>query len=202
MTNPPSAEDVLARILVSEDDAYLLAERRLLESIPAEVLRTVSEGHEDALAELVPTVAEWYQEAPSVVEELDRYLDDAERWFRNTVRLAPPVDGVVDVLSARFGPRIADLLALRLTRTPNAPPWRTLTVLGFLDRHPSRAATNALIRFATTTAVPHFQALAAHALSTSRDPALTRKLAAEQQRLARAGRTLPEPLSTLADIPA
>lgn len=202
MTDPPSTEELLARILVSEDEAYPHAERRLLENTTADSLRTVAEGHDDPVAELVTHVAAWHEATPSVLDELDRYLDAAERWFRGKVTSTPPVHGIVQDLSARFGPSVADVLALRLNRMPNAPAWRTLTVLSFLERHPSRKATDAVIRFATSTKVPHLQQLAARALAASGDPTLARKLTAERQRLARTGRSLPGPLSSLTGVRA
>jgi hypothetical protein len=202
MKEPPSTEDLLRDVLASEDETYLEAERRLLEGTSAEALRTASEGYGDSIAELVPHVAAWHEEAPSQLSELDRYFEGLERWFRGKVVGTPPVHGVVEALSSRFGPRLAEVLALRLARMPSAPAWRTLTALGFLERHPSPTATDALIRFATTTTVPHFQETAARVLSKMPDPELARKLRDEQGRLAQAGRSLPGPLAGLAGIQA
>lgn len=202
MTDSQSTEDLLASVLASEGEAYLRAERRLLEVASTDTLRTIAASHKDPLADLVANVAAWHDEAPSQVDEVDRYLGGAERWFHGKVRPTPPVHGVVEALSTRFGPRLADLLALRLVQMPNAANWRTLTALEFLKRHPSPAATDALIRFASTTAVPHLQNVAARVLSAIPDPAFAQKLEAERQRLAQAGRSLPGPLAGLRGVSA
>lgn len=190
---------LVARALVSEDDAYLSAERELLEQAsPADVESAVAGGDDEVVAPLLARVAaEWGETRRRGLEELDLYLDQLERGFRGKVTSSPPVHAVVDNLTTRFGARVADALALRLVKLPTAPAWRVRTALAYLERHPTPAATAALIRFAAASEVPEDQAFAARVLRATRDPALGEKLARERSRLAAAGRALPPALAAL-----
>ena len=190
---------LVARALFSEDEAYLSAERALFEQAsPDDVESAVAGVDDEVVAPLLAQVAaEWGETRGGGLEELDRYLDQIEHGFRGKVTSSPPVHAVVDNLTIRFGPRVADALALRLVKLPRAPAWRVRTALAYLERHPTPAATAALIRFAAASQTPEDQAFAARVLGASRDPELREKLARERSRLAAAGRALPPALAAL-----
>ena len=110
----------------------------------------------------------------------------------------PPVRAVVDSLTARYGAGLAGFLALRLVKLPRSPGWRARTALGYLERNPTPAVTEALLRFAAATSEPLLQASAVRAIRAARDSRLPEKLAAERDRLAAVGRPLPPSVAGLA----
>lgn len=191
-------EDLFARALVTEDEAYLGAEGRLLERADADALRE-NLGHADPVGRLLASVLlEWSEAGGEQLERAVAYLDLAERRFASTVAGTPPIRGVVENLSATFGGRAAELLALRLVKASAPAHWRAMATLGYLERHPTPAVTDAVVRFAARTTVPTQQTAAVNLLSRLGDPALAAKVGAERERLARAGRALPTALAALA----
>lgn len=127
----------------------------------------------------------------SQTAQVDAYLTRVERSFARTPARVPPVPAVVEELTARFGTQLGELLAVRLAKGAAAPPWRAAVSLAYLTRNPTPAATEALLRYASTTGEPRLQTAAAQAVAASRDRDLGRKLTAEQARLAASGRPLP-----------
>lgn len=191
-------EALFQRALVSEDEAYLNAEARLMESAreaPGSLGRLAPD---DPVGRLLARVLESAEERAADVEEASRYLDEAERWFARTVVGVPRVDAVVENLTRQHGGRLAEVLALRLVRVPSAPEWRARTALAYIERHPTPTVTEAVVRFATTTQLPQHQAAVARTLAAIDDPAMGSKVAAERERLARSGRSLPPALASLA----
>ena len=69
--------------------------------------------------------------------------------------------------------------------------------LAYLTRHPTPAAIKALLRYATRTAEPRLQTVAAPAVAASQDRDLRRKLAAETSRLAASGQALPAAVTSV-----
>jgi hypothetical protein len=197
-----TGDPLFRRALVTEDDAYLMAERALLEAPePVDALTEPLE-YPDPLARLIADVVyEWRETEDHPFSGALRDLDDAERRFASTVAGAPPVRAVIEQLSARYGGRLAELLALRLVKQPEQASWRVLTTLGYLDRHKSPATTEALIRFATRSPHPKFQQMTAQVIAGLGDSELPRKLAAERERLAAQGATLPPVLAALGGVP-
>jgi hypothetical protein len=194
-----NGDALFERALVSEDEAYRLAETRLRESADSAALQR-NLTHADPVGRLMANVMlEWSETAGAGAdfEKAAQYLDSVERRFARTVAGVPPVRAVVQNLSATFGGRLTEFLALRLVKESQPPPWRALAVLGYLERHGNPATTDAVIRFASRTALPQLQQAAARVLASSGDPALAQKLAAERERLAREGGQLPPVLAAL-----
>jgi hypothetical protein len=196
MTDDDSA--LFQAALDSEGDEFLDTEEELRRSaLPRDVLEPALYG-EDPIARLMAQVLLDASEAETPqFDRADRYLATAEKWFARTVVGTPPVQGVVDNLSAQFGGSLAGYLALRLVKVPTAPVWRQRTTLAYLERNPTPAVTDALLRYASTTANPQLQATVARVLRSSGDSALAAKVATERERLARNGQRLPEPLAAL-----
>lgn len=196
MTSDPDDAVAFQAALDSEGDEYLEAEGTLRSSASARATLEPALYDQDPIARLMAQVLLEASEAEAPeLDAADRYLAVAERWFADTIVGTPPVRGVVDNLSAQFGGALAGYLALRLVKVPTAPTWRQQATLAYLERHPIPAATDALLRYATTTPVPELQTTAARVLRSARDPALPSKVAAEKERLARTGKVLPGPLA-------
>jgi hypothetical protein len=203
-----TSDPLFQRALVTEDEAYLMTERALLEEPEhTEALRQ-GLGHPDPVARLTANVMlEWAEAEGDPARDHSftaalRYLDYAERRFARTAAQTPPVQGVVEQLSARFGGQLAELLALRLVKQPRQASWRVLTTLGYLDRHKTPAVTEALIRFAAQTPSPQLQRMTVAVIAGLGDPELRRKLIAERERLAGQGAAMPPALAALGHAPS
>jgi hypothetical protein len=184
--------------LDSEGDEYLEIERTLRTSESVKDTLESALRREDPIAQLMAQVLLDASEAETQqLDAADRYLEVVERWFAPTILRSPPILGVVDNLSAQFGGALAGYLALRLVKIPTAPTWRAQVTLAYLERNPTPAVTDALLRYASVTTVPELQAATARVLRSAGDSALAAKVTAEQERLARSGKTLPEPLASL-----
>lgn len=192
-------EALFERAVASEDEAYQRAEDRLRAALgeAAPTLRAKL-SHTDPVGRLTARVMlEWAEASGDDFEKANQYLDVLAQRFSQTAAGMPPARAVVQTLSARFGSRLSELLALRLVKQTTWPSWRVMTALGYLDQHKNPATTDALIRFAAQTQVPRFQQAAAKVLAASGDPALPTKLAAEQRRLQQQGAALPTVLASL-----
>jgi hypothetical protein len=199
---PRDGHPLLRRALAAEDEAYLTAERALREAPERADVLGEALGDPDPVARLLAGVAlEWGEAEDHPFGSALRRLDDLERRFARTAARTPPVQFVVDELSARYGGRLAELLALRLVKQPEQAPWRVMASLGYLERHPTPAVTEALIRFAARATSPKLQQAAARVLAGLGDPALPRKLAAERARLASQGIPIPAALAALGTAP-
>jgi hypothetical protein len=187
--------EVFQAAVDAEGDEYLAAEAALLASgPPREALE-----HDDPIARLLAGVLlEAAESDTQPFEAAEQYLASAERWFAGTILATPPVRGVVANLTAAFGGRLGEYLALRLVKVPAAPAWRQQTALAYLMRNPAPSATGAVLRYASApTTPPGLQSMAAQVLASSGDAQLAAKVSAERDRLARAGASLPDPLAAL-----
>jgi hypothetical protein len=201
VSGSPDFEAVFRRAMISEGDAYLMAESELRDSPEsAPVLRAHLSDPDPIGRPAAGVVLEWSESAGDELTQAMQYLDDLQRRFAPTVLGAPPVTGVIQNLTTKFGGRLAELLALRLVQQPQ-PSWRVLTTLGYLDRHKNPATTEALIRFAAQTREPRLQQLVAQVVANLGDPALAQKLQAERDRLVAQGGALPPALASLSASP-
>lgn len=193
-------ERLFERALATSDEAYLWAESQLRERIPeqAAALRE-SLAHDDPLGQLMAKVMlDWSEAQSETFEKADKYLDVLPAYFRRTAALQPPVRGVEQTLTAAFGPRLSEFLALRLAKQRTWPNWRVMSTLAYLDRHKNPATTVALIRFAAQTAQPAWRTAAVEVLRALRDPMLAQKIADERRRVQQQGGALPPALTALA----
>jgi hypothetical protein len=203
-----TSDPLFQRALVTEDEAYLMTERALLEAPEHTEALTQALEHPDPVARLTANVMlEWGEAEGDPAQDHPftaalRDLDDAERRFADTAAQTPPVRGAVEQLSARYGGRLAELLALRLVKQPGQASWRVLTTLAYLDGHKTPAVTEALIRFAAHTPSPKLQRMTAAVIAGLGDPQLRRKLTAERERLAAQGAAMPPALAALGDAPS
>lgn len=192
------AEALLARAVDAENEGYLRAEAALRRTPQAAPALQAGLAHDDPIARLLAQVLLDAAESESDdLDTADRYLEVSARWFARTVAGSPPIRGVVDNLTARYGDRLAGYLAVRLAKVPAAPAWRAQVALAYLERHPTPTVTDALLRFASQTSEPALQEAAARVAAGAGDVALAAKVAAERDRLARAGRSLPGALAAL-----
>lgn len=186
------------RAVISENEAYLLAEQRLRQS--PDVLAGALQDPDPVGRLLAGVALEWGETEGHDFEAALRYLDGLERHFAGTVAGSPPVQVVVDTLSTRFGGQLAELLALRLVKETRQPSWRVLVTLAYLDRHRTPAVTDALIRYAAATQAPTLQNVSVRVLANLGDAALASKIRAERERLAARGGALPAPVAALAGL--
>ncbi|MFL5910942.1 MAG: hypothetical protein ACJ768_10280 [Gaiellaceae bacterium] len=194
-------EAVFRRAMISEGDAYLMAESELRDSPESAPVLRAHLSDPDPIGRLAAGVMlEWSESSGDDFGQVTEYLDDLQRTFAPTVAGAPRVTGVIEDLTRRFGGRLAEFLALRLVQQPQ-PSWRVLTTLGYLDRHKNPATTEALIRFAAQTREPRLQQLAAQVVANLGDPALAQKLQAERDRLVAQGGALPPALASITASP-
>jgi hypothetical protein len=195
----PSDAEVFRAAVEGEGDEYLAAESALLASGSVDQILRPALQDEDPVARLVAQVVlDAAESETQPLEGAEQYLAAAERWFAPTILGTPPVRGVVSNLTATFGGRLGEYLAVRLVKVPSAPAWRQQVALGYLHDHPTPSATDALLRYASAaTTAPGLQAVAARVLAASGDDRLAAKVAAERDRLASAGLTLPEPVAAL-----
>jgi hypothetical protein len=180
----------------AEDTGYAEAESRLREAVREEPEQRAAVAARlddpDPMARLVAHVVLSDADLDeSQTAQVDAYLARVERAYARTPARVPAVPAVVEELTARFGTQLGELLAVRLAKGSGAPLWRAAVSLAYLTRHPTSAATEALLRYAATTGEPRLQTAAAQAVAASRDRDIGRKVAAEQARLAAAGRRLP-----------
>jgi hypothetical protein len=197
VNGPPDLEAVFRRAMISTGDAYLMAESELRDTPDnAPVLRAHLSDPDPIGRLTAEVVLEWSESADDEFGQAMQYLDDLDRRFAPTVLGAPPVTGVIENLTARFGGRLAPLLALRLVQQPQ-PSSRVLVSAGYLDRHKNTRTTEALIRFAAQTREPRLQQIVAQVIANLGDPALARKLQAERDRLVAQGGRLPPALASL-----
>lgn len=187
-------EALFERAVASEDEAFLRAEEHLVRA-GAEAVPTLQQhlNHPDPIGRLTARVALEWAESGDDFDKARRYLSAVAKRFAPTAAAAPPIRGVVENLTARFGARLTQFLALHLAKESQPDDWHVLATLAYLDRHKNPAVTDALIRFATRTSQPLHQELAARVLREIGDPALGQKLAAASQRA-----TLPPVLAALA----
>jgi hypothetical protein len=193
-------DDLFERALVTTDEAYLRAERRL-RAEEAEGLGALRQNleHADPLGRLIARVTvDWAEASGDDFEKAGQYLDALPAYYSRTAARVPPVGGVEHMLTTRFDGRLGEFLALRLVKETTWPHWRVMTVLAYLDRHKNPATTDALIRFAVQTPDERWRTAAIDVLKNMGDPALGTKLAAERQRLQQQGGTFPIALAALA----
>lgn len=139
----------------------------------------------------------WIEGRAAECQAALEFLDSLERRLAKTPVGNPPPVGVAAELDDRFGPRVAECLALRLVKENDWPHWRVMGTVLYLRDQKVPATTSALVRFAALTPNPAWQKGAVEAIAAIQDPDLPRKLDIERQRLASTGKTLPEPLQNI-----
>src|SRR5215217_6329700 len=94
-------EDLFERAIVSEDEAFVLAEERLRQagSDGAAAARQRLD-HPDPVGRLTARVVIDWAEAGDELDRARRYLAALPRRFAGTAAVTPPVRGVVDNLTA------------------------------------------------------------------------------------------------------
>jgi hypothetical protein len=185
-----NAESLFRRALVSEDEAYLVNEARLVEAVATGAALPPVDGADVEARLLAEVVASW-SENEDAFRGAEQFMAEVEEGLSDTILVRPRVKVVVDGLVHLFGDRLRSFFALRLARTPGAPVWRLHAAVAYLERHPLPDATEPLIRLAVAAPSPTLQDAVARALRASGDPAL-------RSRLASAGRNLPPALAALA----
>ena len=198
MTEPTDAE-LLEAAIDGFSDEYLAAEAALLSSGSADDVLRSALDRDDPIARLTAHVLlDAVAAGTQPLDGVEQYLAAAERWFAPTIVSTPPIRGIVSNLTATFGGTLGEYLALRLVKVPSAPAWRQQVALAYLQHHPTPGATVALLRYASAAATaPDMRVAAAQVVAASGDGEILAKVAAERDRLARAGAVLPEPLLAL-----
>lgn len=125
------------RALRERGQAYLDAEGALRRWGPdLDPLLARAAGGDDPAARLVAGVLSRFRgEAAAEFAAALAYLDGLPAEIARMPIAEPPPTAVARYLSLHFGPRVADLLTLRLHKAVDWPPWRVTAVLAYLAEH-------------------------------------------------------------------
>ena len=181
--------------LASEDDAWLMAERQLMEAAADGSLVPEAIEHDDPFGQMIAeTVAGAPAGSDDDLRKVTQYFDRAARYFARTPAMTPPIRGVVANLSATFGPRLTGLLAMRLAQQRRMPRWQAIATIGYLAAHPNPSVAPALVRYAARSRRGRPQSMAIRLLRSMDRAAVARAVRAERGR----GGRLPQALAALA----
>ncbi|HEX8408292.1 MAG TPA: hypothetical protein VF883_05470 [Thermoanaerobaculia bacterium] len=141
--------DALHNALISEDEAYLAAERTLF-ATPRDAARALERiAPADPAAATLGRVLHDAAERP--LDGVDPFLDIQAANAVGTPVPVPVSETVASLLRYRFGAGLDPFLAWRLAKQPSLPLWRALSFVRYVavDRDPD--ALPALARFVTLT---------------------------------------------------
>jgi len=169
--------------LASEDDAWLVAERELLEAAASGSLQPEAIEHDDPFGKMV---AESMARAPAGADadlrKVTQYFDYAGRYFAKTPARTPPIRGLIANLTATYGPRLTELLAMRLAQQRRMPSWQAVTTLGYLAAHPNPRVAPAVVRYAARSRAGRPQSLAIRLLRSMDRTAVAAAIRSERRR--------------------
>lgn len=134
-------------------------------------------------------------------ERLDRtldFLDEEGAHAAGATQGTPPPFAVAKTLAREQGAAPAELLALRLVKDDDLHPWRMMTTLFYLRRHPTSHATRAVLRYLAHAQLPSWREDARQTIRAIGDPKIEHKAAAELARLRALGHPAPAELIELA----
>lgn len=126
------------------------------------------------------------------------HLDNLPTYLASTPAGQPRPSMVRTYLTEEHGPRLAELIALRLVKEASPRKWRVLGFVLYLGDQRVHSTSEALIRFAAETQDETWRSFAVKALASYGDPNLPRKIRAEANQARAAGRDLPSDLKALA----
>ena len=142
----------------------------------------------DPLEALLARVIHAWIHDPGDQQAALAHLDAEPGRFEGTPMRSPIPLGTADDLFTAFGARLVPLLAVRLVKDTDDPPWRVFTKIFYLGQARDPRATVPLVRFVATTPVERHRHYGAQALRDIGDPDLVAKLEAEEREATRRGR--------------
>lgn len=183
--------------VVSVGPEYLRAEEALRARGPgvASILREPLDGPDPVAHLLARVLLAWTGEKKGDYDDVLEFLDYVPRRLASTPIGAPSPTGIAGTLEDNYGDRVADLLMLRLLKTPDWPRWCVLAVLYYLESQKLPQLTGALVRYVVESREGEYSARALEVLRATDDPSLPDKVAAERRR--REGQPLPPGLAQL-----
>jgi hypothetical protein len=187
------------KAVASKGQDYLDAEEMLLGGgEPAKATLRRNLNHPDPSVRLMAKVLlEWMEgRTPEYRAVLD-YLEGLPIRLAETPRTEPDPSATAAYLTMHFADRVADFLALRLSKATDWPEWKVLAVLFYLSEQAPTSTTAILIRFASETLSPGWREAAIEALKARRDPDLRAKVAAERVRSEKLRKAFPKALADL-----
>jgi hypothetical protein len=197
-----SFEDLFDEALVAQGTIYLSCEQKLRDLIRAnqqnlaEAKKHLADA-EPIAALLASVLLDWNKKSATEFSVALDYLDRVGPKVRRTAIGYPPPLGIADYLKSHFADRVAQLLALRLTKQDDWPPWRISGIVFYLGSCRMPATTAALLRFAMEARLPQWRADAVEAIKEIGDKDLAAKLAVEKARARSMGRAVPPELTSL-----
>ncbi len=178
-------EALFQRAVASHGAEYLAAESELRKATPESlpVLRA-NTAHSDPIVRLFAAfMLDWIEGRATEYQQALDFLDGLPKRLAKTPVTTPPATAVAADLAEQFGSRIVRLIAVRLVKETNAPEWRVLTYIFYLESQRVPESTAALIRFAAETPNAKWRSFAIKAIRCFNDPDLRNKLGAERARL-------------------
>jgi hypothetical protein len=197
-------DTLFAEAIAGRGKDYLKAEKALrdggLAAVPA--LRR-GLNHADPMGQfLASCLLDWVEgRAPENQEALD-YLETLPAKVARTQVKIPSPQGAASYLSLHFGPRVANILALRLVKGIDWPHWRIMGVLFYLREQKQPSTTTAVLRFASEIQNREWRDAAIDTIKALNDPQLRAKVAAERLRFQAQMKILPTAIADLETAPA
>lgn len=146
---------------------------------------------------LVSVLLGWIEgKAPLYLEVLS-YLSELPGRILPTPESIPRADGVAYYLSTRYKDSVAEMLAVRLAKGTDWPPWQVIAVLLYLEEQKVPSTGPALVRFAARSEDPDDVEHAVKILASLGRADLPALVSAEQRRLEDWGQDLPPALLAL-----
>lgn len=197
----PAMDPLFETAVASVGPEYLRAEQALRARGPAiaSILREPLDGDDPVAQLLARVLLAWSGERRQEYDDVLEFLDYVPRRLVSTPLGAPSPVGIAGTLEDNYGDRVADLLLLRLLKTPDWPRWQVLAVLFYLESQKLPQLTAPLVRYVLAGREPEYTAKAIEVLRVTDDPGLPDKLAAERRR--RGDRPLPPELAALEQRP-
>ena len=193
-----NAKQLLDTALQAEDRAYLVAEARLRaapDAVPELRARLQSADYfERAFCKVM---LDWIEGRAQENDAALAYFPAIAEEKKMTPAVSPRPAIVARDLSLRFSGRVAEFLAIRLTKELDWPQWQVTGVLLYLTEQRQPATAAALVRFAADQRREAWHQMAITALKAMNDPAIRDKVRAERLRREAMKQPVPAPLLEL-----
>jgi len=190
-------QESFAAAIVAQAEDYRALEDELRRHPDTAAWLAAAPPWTDPLEALLARVIHAWIHDPSDQRAALAYLDAEPGRFEGAPMRGPIPLGTADDLLSVFGDRIVPLIALRLLKDTDDPPWRVLAEIFYLGVAQDPQATVPLIRFVVTTPSERQRHYGARALRDIRDPDLVAKLRAEQRAAMARGSAWPAELEAL-----
>jgi len=111
------------------------------------------------------------------------YLDNLPAKLAKTPITSPSPSGAAAYLSLHYQSSVADILTIHLIKLPDLPPWRTASILLYLEEQKLKEVTDLLLRFISETKNDDYVDVVLSTIDATNDPLLGAKILQEEIRL-------------------